>query len=93
MLLHEFIRKVLEKRLDHVMTYLLSDERFHTVVVKCHNLLFHLLRAELLNLSDNCTSCYLLDEEGCTSCRIVNDERVSATLITERCIRLEAVSL
>ena len=75
------------------MTELLSYEILDARIVEVNDLLLDLLRVELLHSADDLTTCELLDKEGCTLCCILNYERVCTTLITERRICLEAVSL
>ena len=89
----ELISKILKKRLDDIMTDLLADESLDTVVIQLHYLLCYLLRVEFLDLSDNRTSCNLLDKEGGTLCSIVYNQRICSSLISEGCICLETMSL
>ena len=89
----ELISKILKKRLDDIMTYLLADESLDTVIIKLHNLLGNLLRVEFLDLAYNRTSCDLLDKESGTLCSIVYNQRICSSLISERCVCLETMSL
>ena len=75
------------------MADLLSYKRLDAVIVKVNDLLLYLLRIELLHSAHDLTSCKLLDKESGTFCCILYNERVCATLIAERCVSLETMSL
>ena len=75
------------------MTDLLADEVLDTIVIKINDLLLNHFRITLLYLSYNLSTCKFLDKEGSTLCRILNNKRICSTLITERSISLESVSL
>ena len=75
------------------MTYLLSYKRLNAVIVKVNDLLLYLFRIKLLHASHYLSAGKFLDKERSTLCSILYNERVSTTLITERSISLEGVSL
>ena len=72
---------------------LLAHEGLDAVVVKVNNLLLDLLRIELLHSAYDLATCKFLDKESSTLSGILHNERVCSTLITERCICLETMSL
>ena len=75
------------------MTYLLANKCLDTVIVKFNGLFLDLLRAELLHLADNLSSGKLLNEQSGTLGSILAHERIRTSLITERSICLETMSL
>ena len=75
------------------MSDLLSNEVLDAVVVKINDLLLDFLRIEFLHSSDNLTTCKLLNQESGALCSILHYERISSTLVTERSVSLESMSL